>query len=107
MDEGVRIFPYQYLKYLTGSLTCRKILRLGTPGFASHPKEGVLRNFIALKNSSPWPGFNPRPLGPVASTLATTLLRQLNIPIQLVKNQNNMHIYIYQILYILHVNMTV
>jgi hypothetical protein len=28
--------------------------------------------FIALETSSPRPGFNPRPLGPVASTLTTT-----------------------------------
>jgi hypothetical protein len=26
MDEGMRILPIQYLKYLKGSLTCRKIL---------------------------------------------------------------------------------
>jgi len=63
-------FAYQYLKYLKGSLTCRKILRHGTSGFTSHPKEGVLRIFIALKNPSPLPGLNPRPLGPVASTLS-------------------------------------
>jgi hypothetical protein len=41
-------------------------------GFISHPKEGVLRIFIALKNPSPWPGSNPRTLGPMASTLTTT-----------------------------------
>jgi hypothetical protein len=34
-------FVYQYLKFLKGSLTCRKILRHGTSGFTSHPKEGV------------------------------------------------------------------
>jgi hypothetical protein len=53
-------------------LTCRKILRHGTSGFTSHSKEGVLRNFIALKNPLPWPALNPQPLGPVASTLTTT-----------------------------------
>jgi hypothetical protein len=62
-------FAYQYLKYLKGSLTCRKILRHGTSGFISYPKEGVLRIFNGLKNPSPLPGFNPLPLGPVASTL--------------------------------------
>jgi hypothetical protein len=36
-------FAYQYLKYLKESLTCHKILRHGTSGFTSHPKEGVLR----------------------------------------------------------------
>jgi hypothetical protein len=40
------------------------------------PKEGVLRNFIALKNPSPWPGSNLRPLGPVASTVTTTRSRR-------------------------------
>jgi hypothetical protein len=63
-------FACQYVKYLKGALTCRKILRHGTSGFTSHPKEGVLRIFIALKNPSP--GLNSRPLGPMASTLTTT-----------------------------------
>jgi hypothetical protein len=65
-------FVYQYLKYLKGYLTCRKILRHGTSGFTSRPKEGVLLVFIALKNPSPRLGLNPRPLNPVASTLTTT-----------------------------------
>jgi hypothetical protein len=70
-------FSYQYLKYLKGSLTCRKILRHGTSGFTSHPKEGVLRIFIAVIN--PWPrsGLNRRPLDPVASTVTTTPPRRL------------------------------
>jgi hypothetical protein len=42
-------FAYQYLKYLKGSFTCRKILRHGASGFTSHPKKGVLHVFIALK----------------------------------------------------------
>jgi hypothetical protein len=66
-----REFVYQYLKYLKGSLTC-KVLRHGISGFTSHLKEDVLRIFIALKNPSPLLGLNPRPLGPVASTLTTT-----------------------------------
>jgi hypothetical protein len=37
----------------------------------------VLRIFIALKNPSPWPGSNSRPLGPVARTLTTTPPRRL------------------------------
>jgi hypothetical protein len=41
-------------------------------------EEGVLRNFIALKNPSPWPGSNSRPLVPVAGTLTTTPPRRLN-----------------------------
>jgi hypothetical protein len=38
--------------------TRRKILRHGTSGFTFHPKEGVLRIFIALKNPLPWSGSN-------------------------------------------------
>jgi hypothetical protein len=45
------------------SLKCRKILRHGTSGFTSHPKEGVLLVFIALKNPSSWPSSNQRPFG--------------------------------------------
>jgi hypothetical protein len=29
IDEGVRILPVQYLRYLKGSFTCCKILRYG------------------------------------------------------------------------------
>jgi hypothetical protein len=47
---------------------------MGPSGFTSHPRGSVLRIFIALKNKSPWPGSNPQTLGPVASTLTTTLL---------------------------------
>jgi hypothetical protein len=59
MEEGVRILPINYLRYLKGSLTCRKILRHGTSGFTSHPKEGVLRIFIAIKKSIASTGFEP------------------------------------------------
>jgi hypothetical protein len=69
-------FAYQYLKYLKGSLKCRKILRHGTSGFTYHLKKGVLRIFIVLKIPSLRPGLNTRPLGPVASTLTTTPPRQ-------------------------------
>jgi hypothetical protein len=47
---------------------CCKILCHGTFGFTSHPKEGVLRIFITLKNKFPLLGLNPQRLGPVAST---------------------------------------
>jgi hypothetical protein len=70
-------FASQYLKYLKWSFTCRKILRHGTSGFTSHPKEGVLRIFIALKNPSPRLGLNSRPLGPAANKLTTTPTRRL------------------------------
>jgi hypothetical protein len=70
-------FSYRYVKYLKGSSTCLKILRHVTSGFTSHPKEGVLRIFIAFKSLSPRPGLNLRPLGPVASTLTTTPPKRL------------------------------
>jgi hypothetical protein len=57
---------------MQGSFTCHKVLQHEASYFASHPKEGVLRTFIAIKNPSPQPGLNPHPLGPVASTLTTT-----------------------------------
>jgi hypothetical protein len=44
---------------------------MGLPAVSySHPKEDMLRIFIALKNRSPWAGSNRRPLGPVANTVA-------------------------------------
>jgi hypothetical protein len=45
---------------------------MGPPALLPIRKEGFLRIFIALKNPSPWPGSNPQPLGPGASTLTTT-----------------------------------
>jgi hypothetical protein len=65
-------FAYQYLKYLKRSLTCRKILRHGISGFTSHPTEGVLRIFIALKNPSLRSDMNPWPFVSMTSTLTTT-----------------------------------
>jgi hypothetical protein len=44
---------------------------MGPSVFTSHPKEVVLRIFIAIKNPSPRPGSNPRPLDLVASILTT------------------------------------
>jgi hypothetical protein len=38
-------------------------LRHGTDGFASHPKEGELRIFFALKNPTASAGFEPANLG--------------------------------------------
>jgi hypothetical protein len=55
---------------LQRSLTC-KMLRHGTAGFTSPPKEVVLRIFIALKIYLPRPSLNPRTLGPVVSTIIT------------------------------------
>jgi hypothetical protein len=85
-----------YLKYLNGSLTCRKILQHGPSGFTSHPKEGVLQIFIALKKPSPRPGLNVRLLGPVASILTTTQLRWLTwCLLSLACVINTKYIYIY------------
>jgi hypothetical protein len=77
MDEGVRILHIHYLWYVNGSFTWRKILRHGTFPLYFASERKVLRIFIALKNPSPWPGLNPRPLGPVTSTLTTTPPRRL------------------------------
>jgi hypothetical protein len=57
MDERVRILLIQYRRYVKGCLTYRKNLLHGTSGFISHPKEAVLRIFIALKSQS-LPGLN-------------------------------------------------
>jgi hypothetical protein len=78
MDEGLRILPIQYLRYLKGSLTYRKIIPHGNSDFIYHPKEDVLWICIALQNSSPRSGLSTRPLGPVASTLTTTPPRRLH-----------------------------
>jgi hypothetical protein len=52
--------------------TCRKILRHGTSGFTSPPKECVLRIFIALTRQ----GLNLRTYGPTASNITITLPRR-------------------------------
>jgi hypothetical protein len=77
MGEGNENSVYSSPWDFKTSLTCLKILRHGTSGFASYPMEGVMRIFIALKIPSPRLGSNPRPLGLVASTLITTPLRRL------------------------------
>jgi hypothetical protein len=70
-------FGFQCVWYLKELLTYCEILRHGTSGFTSCAKEYVLRTVIVLRNPSPRPCLNPRPLGPVASTLATTPPRRL------------------------------
>jgi hypothetical protein len=57
--------------------TCRKILRHEADGFASPPKDGVLRIFIAFKNASLRPGWNPRTLWRMADTLTIAPPRRL------------------------------
>jgi hypothetical protein len=57
-------FAYRYLRYVNGSLTCRKILR--------HGASGVLRIFIVIKNPSPRPCLHTRPLDPMVCTLTAT-----------------------------------
>jgi hypothetical protein len=81
MDEGVRILSisiWNTLRILSHAVKCRKILRHGTSSFTSHPKEGLLRIFISLKNPSPRPGLNPRPLDPVASRLLLPSIQEKN-----------------------------
>jgi hypothetical protein len=40
------------------------------------PKKGMLQIFIAYKNLAPWPDLNLQTLGPMASMLTITPLRQ-------------------------------
>jgi hypothetical protein len=69
---------YSSLWDFKSSFTCRKILH-GTFPLYFPSERKVLRIFIALKSPSPWPGFEPQTLGPVASTLTTTPPRRLTI----------------------------
>jgi hypothetical protein len=50
MGEGNEYLFYPFPWDFNRSLTSRKILRHETSGFTSHPKEGVVRIFIAFKN---------------------------------------------------------
>jgi hypothetical protein len=56
---------YQCLSCLKGSLTCRKLLRHGADGFTSHPKEVVLRIFLAVKHPLLSAGLEPANLGSI------------------------------------------
>jgi hypothetical protein len=68
-EENDFFFRTNYLFHTwKGFWTC-KILRYETDGFASPPKEGVLRIFIALKIHRPRPGLSLRTLCPIARTL--------------------------------------
>jgi hypothetical protein len=49
MGEGNENLLYPSPWDFKRSLTCSKILGHGTSGITSHPKEGVLQIFIALK----------------------------------------------------------
>jgi hypothetical protein len=76
------IWPSKYLcSYFEVIFTCRKILRHGVDDSTSPPKEGVLRNFIILKNPSPRQGLNLRTLGPVSNTLTITPPRRHSMPL--------------------------
>jgi hypothetical protein len=68
----------EFCSYLQVLFTCCKIYGHGACGFTSHPKEGVLRIFIALKNQSPRPGLYSRALGQTATTLTITPPRRLS-----------------------------
>jgi hypothetical protein len=67
MGEGNENLVYPSPWDFKSSLTCHKILQHGASGFTSHLKEGVLQIFVALKNTSHWPGLNQQSLGLVAS----------------------------------------
>jgi hypothetical protein len=49
--------------------------------FTSHPRERCAADTYRLTNPSPWPGSNPQPSGPVASTLTATPPRRLNLEV--------------------------
>jgi hypothetical protein len=72
LARNVRAFCLQVsLSYCRDLLTCRKVLRHGTAGFTSPPKEVVLRVCTALKTHCPRPGLNLRTVGPLAITITT------------------------------------
>jgi len=66
---SVAILPKFRLPHKFRDLLHAAILRPGTDGFTSPPKEGMLRIFFALKILWLLPGFNPRTWVPKASTL--------------------------------------
>jgi hypothetical protein len=79
-SEEIVNFVYQVSRsYSYGSLSCRKILRHGTDGFTSPPKEVVLRILSPLEIHRPRPGLNLRTLGPMVSTVITRPPRTTNL----------------------------
>jgi hypothetical protein len=66
MDEGSKFCLTKYLcSYFGVIFTCYKILRHGTDGFTSPPKEVLLCIFMALTNPMSRLDLNPRTLGPM------------------------------------------
>ena len=61
-------------------VTFRDLLRHGTDGFTSLPKEGVLEHFFALKIRRLRPGANPRTWVRKASTLPLDHRSRMRIP---------------------------
>jgi hypothetical protein len=55
-----------------------KTYYMGPPALLPIRRKVCCGPFIAIKNPSPRPGLNPRPVGPVASTLTTTPPRGLD-----------------------------
>jgi hypothetical protein len=60
MREILSVLPCGTSRVLLHAVTSYD---MGLSRFTSHPKEGVLRIFIALKNPSPWPSFEPATFG--------------------------------------------
>jgi hypothetical protein len=59
MGERSENFALQaFCSHLQVVFTCRKILRHGASSITSHPREGVLWIFIALKSPSLQPDLN-------------------------------------------------
>jgi hypothetical protein len=66
------ILPKKFLFHtLQGSLKCCKILWHESDGFNAPPKEVVQRNLSPINIHRPQMGFDPRTLGPTASTITT------------------------------------
>jgi hypothetical protein len=67
-----------FLRTSYGFLTCRKIFDMAPTALLSLRRNMCCRFLSPLKIHRPRPGFNPRTLGPMASTPAITLPRTAN-----------------------------
>jgi hypothetical protein len=79
-ELGERNYEFCFTKYFfhisKGSLTFCKIVRHGPSALLPLRTKACCGFFIALKNPSSQPGFNPRTLGPMANTLTITSPRR-------------------------------
>jgi hypothetical protein len=66
------VFGSNFLQTWKGCLTCCKILRHGADSFTSLRKKACCEFLLPLKIHRPQPGFNPRNLATIGSTLTIT-----------------------------------